>query len=51
MITEDDLSIIESVVKSNAQACADQLDLIERLCRRTKNALQSNAGKQAASNA
>jgi ParB/RepB/Spo0J family partition protein len=48
MIDADDLATIEKFAKSNAAACADQLELLEKLCRKTKAALLSNAGKQEA---
>ena len=45
-VTPDDLATLETVAKSNAQACAAQLALLERLCRDLKDTLLANAAKQ-----
>jgi ParB family chromosome partitioning protein len=46
LITDDDLSILERVVKSNAQACADKLELLEKLFHKTRVAMLTNVAKQ-----
>ena len=48
LITDDDLTVIESVLKRNSAACIDRLDLLVRISRRVKAALESNLAKQQA---
>jgi ParB family chromosome partitioning protein len=51
MITTDDLSVIESVLKSDAPACIAKLDLLMTVCKQVRNALEQNVQQQAARSA
>lgn len=44
--TAEDLAVMHQVQKSNARTCAEQLGLLEKLCRDLRNALLVNATKQ-----
>ena len=48
LVTEDDLSVCESVLKSDAGTCIARLDLIMSVCKQVRNALEQNMIQQQA---
>ncbi len=51
MITEEDLSLIEAVQKSDANVCLDRLRLLTQVIYKVSNALAANVAKQQAMSA
>lgn len=45
-VTEDDLSVIESVLKSDAPACVQKLNLLMGVAKKVREALETNIAKQ-----
>jgi ParB family chromosome partitioning protein len=46
ILDREDMELMNRIQKSNARACADQLGLVEKICRDLRNVLLGNAARQ-----